>query len=253
MDNVCIFTICHRETFFLPRWINYYRNFIHAKNIFILLHNDDTPIDSDINTLKLKTDTVFDHRWLRDVVENFQRFLLCTYKCVIFAEIDEFIYSTDYQFADNIQRFLIDDTISHQTVYGYDIVQGDEEPYLSDNIYDTIISKRKYRVRRKDFDKTLISKRPIRYTCGFHATLDKTIPDFRYNFTMAHLHKVDKQLIINRHLDRLHLNVCDDKLGEHNKNPDPDYILNYLYYGNNNNKQSQEIIPDIDREALSLL
>jgi len=249
-----IFTICHIETFFLPRWINYYSAFFENEDIYVLLHNDNTVLNN-VNAVYISTSDLFDHKWLRNTVQNFQRKLLQSYECVVFAEIDEFIYSLNVPLDENINRFLSDESCQYQTVTGYDIIQDlDNEPSLSYELSEKIIKNRKYRVKRDlnikhVSDKTLITKIPLKYSVGFHCLEDgdKMIKG-PYNFQMVHLHKIDWEMTKARHIERLDMPLKkDDAGGIHNKKP-----LDMKYWlGKNNTKENWELIPEIVRERLA--
>lgn len=258
--NKAIFTICHLETFFLPRWINYYSEFFDAEDIYVILHNDNTKIDN-VNSVYLNTNTLFDHRWLRDTVQDFQRKLLEQYNCVVFTEIDEFIYCEEESLDVRLNEFIKDSKCLFQTVKANDITHDiKNEPALSHDINDKIMQKRNHMVSRHKgknfFDKTLITKIPLLYTFGFHGVIGhypekvkKTILYEPYNFKMLHLHKVDWNLALERHEERLDMKTSEGCGGEHNKRP-----LDMKHWlGRGNKPHRWEKIPDIVKERLKNL
>ncbi|MEB3203001.1 MAG: hypothetical protein VKK05_09365 [Synechococcus sp.] len=209
-------------------------------------------VDENVNIIRLKTETVFDHTWLRDTVESFQTFLLSQYRCVIFAEIDEFIYTSHKKLNETIDEFVEDTSVQYQTVLGYDIIQNDQESYIINDTNTPMMQNRSYRVRRQDFDKTLITKMPIKYAEGFHEALNIPHKLYKYQFKLAHLHKIDKQMLLQRHKDRLTFKTSSDIFGQHNKTTEDEYLLNAFYYANNH-ESMRELIPEADKQSLKML
>ena len=77
----------------------------------------------------------FDHEWLRDTVQTFQRFLLQSYECVLFVEVDEFVYSNDGKpVMDFIDIFLASDCHAVRC-HGFQLVHmRDSEPPFEEGV-----------------------------------------------------------------------------------------------------------------------
>lgn len=198
--NCAVFTIVKNEKFNIGIWITHYKKFFDVSDIYILDHQstDDSTKDLDVNVIPVENELAFDHQWLVDTVQNFQKQLLDKYKCVIFAEADELLYSTTQPLAETITEF-IDSEHEYLTVSGYDVVQNVvEEKELQST--DDVFRFRNFWYPNAMYDKTLISKIPLLWAWGFH-TINRTNNKVM-NVYMAHLHRVDLEQMYLRHKER---------------------------------------------------
>jgi hypothetical protein len=227
--KVAVFTIVKNESFFLPIWIKHYSKFFNKEDLYVLDHQstDDSTINLDVNVVQVTNDLAFDHQWLVDTVKNFQVKLLDSYECVIFAESDELLYSTDMPFTEFVNKF-IDSDDSYLTCEGYEMIQNleNEIPLTPNNL---IMPNRNYWFRTTMYDKTLISKIPLDWEWGFHSVSGKT-NKFGSNLFMCHLHRCDFELMLRRHEERAKKwNLKDDGLaGYQHRIGDRDGVLRYF-------------------------
>ena len=84
--NRAAFTIVQNEPLFLPKWLDYYARHFPAGDLFVLNHattDGSTAIAQKawpgVNFLPVHRTESFNHSWLRETVESFQRFLLQSY------------------------------------------------------------------------------------------------------------------------------------------------------------------------------
>jgi hypothetical protein len=125
------FTIAQNEPLMLPLWVDYYRRYFDADDLYVLDH-DST--DESVRRVADRCHVVpvhramsFDHRWLRGTVESFQSFLLSSYETVLFAEVDEFVIADPRRYGglgDYIAR------LRHLAVRcaGFNVVHQPDEP-----------------------------------------------------------------------------------------------------------------------------
>ena len=256
MKKCAIFSIVKNEKYFLPKWIKYYSQFFEKNDIYILDHEstDGSTENIDVNVKKIKHNIAFDHGWLNTIVPEFQRELLKKYEVVIFTEIDEFIYSLDFDLNILIDCFIkTNDKVL--TATGYDIKHNlNVESDLKIN--DCIIENRNFWYRNKDYDKTLISKIPLYWGIGFHicGNHDK---NYKYNLHLMHLHKFDFKLNLERHINRIKGQELEKPWtpninpGKHNKTFDENEILSFF---ESIPAQSQlELIPEKHKLLLSIV
>ena len=230
MKNKCaVFTIVKNEYYFLPKWINHYSKFFDKKDIYILDHesNDGSTDNLNVNIKRIIHNLAFDHQWLVDTIQNFQKELLEKYECVIFAESDELLYSLDKDL-----NLIIDDFLKVNDPYitgiGYEIIQDIEnEKFLNDT--EEIILNRNYWFRHPLYDKTLISKVPLRWQWGFHDIIGAP-KNFSFNLYLAHLHRCDFKLMVKRHQERaMKWNLKNDEnYGFQHKIKEESEILKYF-------------------------
>jgi len=175
-----IFTLQHNEQWYLPMWYKYYSQFFAPEDIYILCHNTDKdlkPIFTNINANVrfLTTDAIFDHDWLLNTIQGFQRELLKKYDYVVFTDCDEFLAPM----TGTLGEFIDNATEPAYRAYGYDVIE--------DKMY-----------RSGGFDKTLISRIPLIWVHGYHTAQ----PDFKQddNLRLYHIHKLNYQEAWERNL-----------------------------------------------------
>lgn len=157
-----IFTLEHQEQWFLPMWIKYYSQFFAPEDMYILAHNSDK-IDTDCHVEYLNTDEIFNHDWLLQTVQGFQRELLKKYDYVVFTDCDEFLVPLDC----DLGTFMDNAPEEAYRALGHDVQE--DKMYLSHG-----------------FSKTLISRIPLIWCHGYHFSQ----PEFPINdrLHLYHLH-----------------------------------------------------------------
>lgn len=155
-----IFTLEHREDFFLPIWIKYYSKHFAPEDMYILAHNSDK-IETDCNVEYLNTDEIFNHDWLLNVVHSKQKELLEKYDYVVFTDCDEIIIPTDC----TLKEFLDNATEDGYRCDGWEIQEN--------------VMYHSY-----GFCKTLITKVPLKYVHGYHTA----VPEFPIYKTLPMYH-----------------------------------------------------------------
>jgi hypothetical protein len=197
-----VFTIVKNEYYFLPIWLKYYKKYFADQDIYVLDHqsNDGSTDNLTVNHIPVVNEMAFDHNWLVETIENFQVSLLEKYESVIFAESDELLYSPDMPLNILIEHFLNDPSKKHITCLGHEMIQ-DLEKESPLEIGGEIFKNRNYWFKYPDYDKTLISKVPLKWVWGFHyaKNIDR---DFSYNLHLMHLHRCDFELMLKRHEER---------------------------------------------------
>lgn len=168
-----IFTLQHNETYYLPKWYKYYSQFFAPEDMYILSHNSSDEMSELVLKLDatrhfLTTDAIFDHDWLLNTIQGFQRELLKKYDYVVFTDCDEFLVPTDC----TLGEFLDNATEEAYRANGFDVIE--------DKMYASW-----------GFSKTLISRIPLTWCHGYHTS----IPEFQVtpNLHLYHLHKLDYQ------------------------------------------------------------
>lgn len=198
--KIGIFTIVQNEPAFLPVWKQYYQQHVPAADLYVLDHNstDAKTIEcaSRLNRVPVHRAESFNHRWLRDVVERFQVFLLESYEFVLFTEVDE-IVAPDPRFCARGLNDLLNSKEIPETGYmrctGFEIVHKkcDGEPALQ---WDQPLLEQRHCCRRSEkYSKPLLASRPLEWSLGFHRL---RTPDLKMcqpdpELLLLHLHRVD--------------------------------------------------------------
>lgn len=227
-----VFTIVKNERYFLPKWISHYKRFLESEDIYVLDHqsNDGSTENLDVNVVSVVNEMAFDHQWLVETVQNFQERLLERYECVIFAESDELVYSTEMDLTSAVSEFLNSDR-QFVKLKGFEVIQDlEREPSLLED--DSIMDKRGSWFHYPIYDKILLSKIPLKWHWGFHACWNVSADEssFAYGLTLCHLHRVDFELMLKRHEERAKKwNLKDDgDAGFQHRIGDREGVLEYF-------------------------
>lgn len=251
--DCAIFTIVKNEKIFLPIWLGHYMKYFKTNDIYILDHeSNDGSITSamagfGINIVPIKNPFAFDHNWLNQTVIDYQKTLLEKYKCVLFAEADELVYSLK-GLDVSISEFLSDDNRKYSTCHGYDVIQAPHEPAYESKYRikiglglttESIFTLRNFWAPNPEhYNKTLLSKIPLTWCLGFHRT--DHIPIFKDLF-LAHLHRFDFNVMFDRNQRAKFFTFANENplLGEQNKTFDIVKLINFF-----NNHAPLELIPE---------
>jgi hypothetical protein len=196
MKKCAVFVMVKDESYFLPKWLSYYKQFFKPEDIYVLDHQslDGATDNLDVNVIKVTNDVAVDHAWIVNTIQEQQRKLLQDYRCVLFAESDEIVYPLFETLDQYIDKFLESED-EYVTCVGYEMMQNlvEEKPLSAD---DPIMPNRKYWFRYPLYDKTLLSKIPINWQWGFHSH-DK--PNIYRGLHLLHLHRHDFEMMLKRH------------------------------------------------------
>lgn len=196
MKDCAVFVMVKDEGYFLPKWLEYYKQFFKPEDIYVLDHqsSDGSTNNLDVNVIQVTNEVAVDHTWIVNTIQEQQRRLLENYRCVLFAESDEIIYSPYQPLNDYISKFL-DSSDDYVTCIGHEMMQHLEKEFpLQDS--DPIMPNRHYWFRHPLYDKTLLSKIPLNWAWGFHSH-DK--PNVHRGLFLLHLHRHDFEMMLKRH------------------------------------------------------
>jgi len=147
---------------------------------------------------------ILDANWHRNTVQDVQRDLLKSYNVVVNTDSDEFL------FAECGLQIIINDFISTKKhalrATAYQIIhQIDSEPTLTFAQNERILEFRGSAWRVQDYDKTLITKVPLKYCRGFHATVGNAMNEHSYDnrLKLLHLQQVDLEQFYSSYVQRI--------------------------------------------------
>jgi len=202
MKKSAIFTIVKDEKYFLDKWIKYYSQFFDPDDIYVLDHQskDGSTNGIGVNVIEIQNEMAFDHLWLVDQVEKMQKDLLKRYEVVIFTEVDEILYSSRGNLGFLIEDIRKNSNFQYMTSLGYEIKQNPEKGEKRLEFGDPIMENRNYWFRYPSYDKTLITKIPLKYNPGFHSCNYRPLYG---DLFLLHLHRVDFNLLVERRKQRI--------------------------------------------------
>lgn len=189
-----IFSVMRDPEHFLYIWLNYYAKYFD--NILIIDNCSVNPIRKNYHQFKFDLET-WGHKQFGDFVAHTlfviekQRELLKDYDVVVYADMDEIIYSTQCPLDTYIETMQSD----YPRCTGYELIDVHSMPYTPSK---TVMEQRKYWFYNPMYSKTLITRIPLDYSVGQHHHLDESVEsDF---LLLIHLHRLDFNLCYDRNL-----------------------------------------------------
>jgi hypothetical protein len=270
-EKSAVFTIQQNEYKFLPVWVNYYKKHFHGKDIYVLDHDSSDLATQaylalqrgEINVLQVHRLESFNHVWLRNTVEGFQRFLLQSYDAVLFVEADEIVcMSPNSKIAPDlrtfIDKFMPTPGLDWVRCEGYEVIQSPEEAALDWN--KPLLPQRRYWARSNLYSKILLSKVPIPWDLGFHNVREEiqvpTVGPYPPELKLIHLHRIDYDYCKQRHLNNLQRRWAQEDLqagrGMQNRLVGDEELKQWFYHPESFG-QDQLIPGPIPEEMKSLL
>jgi len=221
-DPLAIFTIVQNEPTWLPIWVEHYRKHVDPCDLWVLDHDstgegaktlERLRVETGLNVVPVHRRHSFDHVWLRETVEHFQRFLLQSYRAVLFVESDEIVHPT----ADAPGRNLTDYAnavlgrregrreADYVQCTGFEVVhqhatKPEPEAELDWSSRPLLAQRSKWAPSRM-YSKTLLSRVPLTWEKGFH-TLERKRDRRKApepDLLLVHLHKIDFEFCVARH------------------------------------------------------
>lgn len=207
------FTIVQNESDWLPVWLRYYSGHFDPRDLFVLDH-DSAPAHAaalsaaraaGATVVPIHRETSFDHRWLRGMVERFQRFLLGSYAVVVFAEADEFLVADPALHSGGLAGLcesMAREGKPHLRATGFNVVQAPDEPsYDWQRSGPMLVHRARWRADPW-YDKTLVTRVPLRYGLGFHGIRNARHSAPEPGLYLAHLHRFDREQCLRKHREQ---------------------------------------------------
>jgi hypothetical protein len=181
----------------------------------------------------------FDHEWLRDTVQSFQAFLLGSYECVLFAEVDEIVSPAPERvpggLGELVRAFAAGDTEVLRCT-GYEIVHDARQGEAALDWSRPILAQRRRCRRSVSYSKPLLARRPLGWTLGFHELVEDgpvRLPEPSPDLLLLHLHRVDFESCRARALETAsrrwsELDVERNRGGQ-NRITDPDRLERWFF------------------------
>lgn len=192
--RAAVFTIVKNEAARLPAWLNYYGKHFAASDIYVLdnASDDGSTLGLPVHVVERSSDSYFDHQWLVNAIQNFQKHLLEEkgYKLVLFAEVDELVVPDPHVFPGGLAQYLNEFGGKGARVTAFEVLHDYEnEPAIDDDM--PVLLQRRHFPRNRLYDKPLLTRVPINYTFGFHNCADACDAPRDASLFLFHLHHVD--------------------------------------------------------------
>lgn len=153
------------------------------------------PVGPPPAVLELRRAPAFDHAWMRSVAMDACQLLLRGAAWVLFAECDEFLLAPPDRFHAGprpLARLLdaLDPEVAAVRAAGFEVVHDRlREPPL--NWMEPLLPQRHWWYPCRQYSKTLLARRPLRWSLGFHETDPPGQGATDTGVVLAHLRKVD--------------------------------------------------------------
>ncbi|HEY8240099.1 MAG TPA: glycosyltransferase family 2 protein [Kiritimatiellia bacterium] len=249
------FTIVQNEPLFLPLWLDYYGRHFGPDDLYVLDHDSTDGstcgLEGRCHVVPVHRSASFDHHWMKETVEQFQRFLFRSYATVLYSDCDEFVIADPAKYrglADYIDKM----PVPVARCSGFNVVHLAGEPPL--DAARPVLAQRGTWYPSRLFSKTLLSRVPLQWVTGFHEVpeLAELKPD--PDLALAHLHRVDYGLCHDRHRAKAAVswNALDLQLGygTHNRIVEEAEFREWFYHGPQLVASQPEAIPERLRAVL---
>jgi hypothetical protein len=235
-----IFTLVQNESYFLPLWIQYYCRYF--EHVFVLDHDTtDGSTDSlpdNVHHIRLSHPYLYDHVWMNNVANEFQRELLKTYEVVMFAEVDEFVVGPTEDLGSHIDSLMSKNAFIRCT--GIELVE-DADSQRTKMVFDP------------RYDKVLISSVPCKWGLGFHDAAGVSKSEKHPDTFLVHLHRANKEEYLKRKLAfiRRRADYANEskEWGYQNKFTTLQDILDYYYRDRASWQDVRDTLPVLARHS----
>jgi len=222
MRDMCVLTVVRNEKIFLPLWYEYYSRAFENCDIYI----DDNMSDDgscellppDVNVTKctsIRPGQAYD---IAPHITARVTQLLGSYKCVMFAEVDDFYVADPAHHAslkEYVEKFLVSKD-QFRAVNGHDVQHIiDTEPAL-DLTKRPFLMQRSTWIQSPGLSRVGLTKISVPWGKGFHSAWGRR-PECDPTLYYIHLHHVDFDLCEQRHMHRASFNKqggCQVQVGD---------------------------------------
>ncbi len=213
--KIAAFTMAYNEPLFLPLWISYYGRELGMSNLFCIDHGstDGSANDLPINSIRITRD-VFDEEQRCIFVNRFHASLLAYFDAVIFTDCDEFLVPDPAKYT-GLRDFVDRNCETILSAIGVNVIQSANDSQLISG--EPILRQRQTIRFQGEYCKTLISRIPMNWVPGFHAS--SLTPIFNKDLLLFHLKYVDREIFRHSHQCRQSVQwsqtSLDKGLGKH--------------------------------------
>jgi len=167
--KICAITNVYNEKFNLPLWIKHYSKQVGPGSCFVLDHGSDdgstTNLGPEVSVLRYPR-SLFNDGKRAMMVSDFARGLLREFDLVIYSDSDEFLVADTREYRD-LRDFFEKDVRDSYTDFGLNVVQNSDFEDAFDPSH-SILSQRRHAHFVAPMCKTSATRKPIRWSGGFH-------------------------------------------------------------------------------------
>jgi Glycosyl transferase family 2 len=194
--NVAVVTFVYNEAINLPIWLRYYGKLFGEKSLFVIDHSsyDGSTRDLQWASKLLIPRDALEERKRCVFMASFQKALLEYFHTVIYTDCDEILVADPAKYKD-LGDYLLRNDFEYVMPIGLDVqhLPGIEQPL---DLSRPILAQRQYCQFNIGMCKPLISRVPIVWETGFHASDKPARPDDR--LFLFHLKLMDFDIAMER-------------------------------------------------------
>lgn len=210
MNQLAIFTIVRNESFFFWPWLQHAMASASPSDIYVLDHGSTGDAQADLyelldtykfNYLPVANATAYSSVWLAKTTSDFQKFLLQSYRTVLFSAADEIVTPTPESGATllSMSEEMTKKSIPYHRCNAFEIVhKSDEEPALEPD--KPWLAQRQWWYHPLSYSKPLLASVPLYWKPGWFQAYN--VPEKHYltrELLLLHLHKIDYKLAVEKH------------------------------------------------------
>ncbi|MGX5735033.1 glycosyltransferase family 2 protein [Bosea thiooxidans] len=229
MKKVAVVTMQYNETFYVPRWIDYYARLVGRENLYVIDHDSDAELREALRGVSIVRypRSALDDQERARFVSKFVGALLELYETVIYSDCDEFISHDPRRFA-SFSDWLDASDFEYSTCVGLNVVTMLEEENAI--LLDGQVLRQRAHVRFvSPMCKTLIVRKPVRWGGGFHHANQP--PHFHGGY-LFHLKYADLGERMRRQALTRGLDFAREDQGHHQRSNDLSLLNLYRSFDN---------------------
>ena len=226
-----IVTMAKNESVLLPIWWHYYSQFFDPEDMYVLDHGSTDGSTSGPGFVRIPVShPVVDWGWHRDMLQHHQHELIQRYNMVLCTDVDEIVAPDPSvgTLGDYMDHFTND----FVTCTGYEIIHlRTEEDKLDLSL--PILEQRSYWFFNPVYSKPLLARVSMNWHGGLHSRVDGLTADDPALY-LIHLHRVDYDLCLSRHHQRISLSWnqrdVDENWGYQNRITEAEAFHHWFYH-----------------------
>ncbi len=173
-DNIAVISMARNDTFFIPKWIDYYGSHFGMKNLYLILDGHDQALPAQHKSMhiiqiahKPMPRLKGDRYRARLVSEKARALFQQGYKSVIAMDIDEFLV-LDPAAGGSLSEYLLRPAkTASRSALGLDVGQHlEEEEAINPDI--PFLQQRKYAHVSARYTKAIVAHKPVTWGSGYH-------------------------------------------------------------------------------------
>jgi hypothetical protein len=234
--SLALFTIVQDETTQLELWLAHHRQCAPTAQLYVLDHDSQGDSQTVLRAaqqlgavvIPVRHSKSFNYYWLARVVEDFAAFLLRSFNCVGFTEVDELLYPVKHA---TLEQYLAATPGEFYRATARCVVHYyPQEPNI-DWTRPWLAQRTRWYTSLR-YSKWALMRRPVYYRAGFHDAYNIVPADPDSNLILLHTHQADFATTLARHRKNAGRLWDGDsrasECGQHQRLDNPERVTKYL-------------------------